>query len=68
MALGVGLDFMLAIGAGLNARGVVAIVLAPVVTSVVAPPLRRRTTIRIAQMTTEIENERHYDAAQPVAQ
>jgi Kef-type K+ transport system membrane component KefB len=81
-------DESLAIGAGLNARGVVEIVLASVglsigvlntasytivvlvavVTSVMAPPLLRRTTSRIAQTTTEIERERDYAAAQPVAQ
>lgn len=81
-----GHDESLAIGAGLNARGVVEIVLASVglsigvlntasytivvlvavVTSVMAPPLLRRTTNRITQTTTEIERERHY-AAHPVA-
>lgn len=72
----------LAIGAGLNARGVVEIVLASVglgigvlntasytivvlvamVTSVMAPPLLRRTTSRIVKTATEIERERDYAA------
>jgi Kef-type K+ transport system membrane component KefB len=70
----------LAIGAGLNARGVVEIVLASVglgigvlstasytvivlvalVTSVMAPPLLRRSTDLIAWTATEIERERRY--------
>ena len=70
----------LAVGAGLNARGVVEIVLASVglgigvlttasytvivlvalVTSVMAPPILRRTTNRIAWTDTEIERERRF--------
>lgn len=76
----------LAIGAGLNARGVVEIVLASVglsigvlntasytivvlvavVTSVMAPPLLRRTTSRIVKTTTEIEREHDYAGVQRV--
>ncbi|MFB7211618.1 cation:proton antiporter [Streptomyces sp. NPDC056255] len=72
----------LAIGAGLNARGVVEIVLASVglrlgvlntasytvivlvavVTSVMAPPILRRTTERIATTKAEIEREREFTA------
>ncbi|GAB7183887.1 hypothetical protein ATKI12_3718 [Kitasatospora sp. Ki12] len=79
-------DEAVAIGAGLNARGVVEIVLASVglglgvlntasytvvvlvavVTSVMAPPLLRRATGRIAQTAGEIERERDY-ATQLVA-
>lgn len=70
----------LAVGAGLNARGVVEIVLASVglgigllntasytvivlvalVTSVMAPPILRRTTNRIPLASTEIERERRF--------
>ncbi|MFG3016219.1 cation:proton antiporter [Streptomyces cinerochromogenes] len=79
-------DEALAIGAGLNARGVVEIVLASVglnikvlnsasytivvlvavVTSVMAPPILRRTVGRMAQTSGELKREREY-AAQPVA-
>ncbi|MFF7994508.1 cation:proton antiporter [Kitasatospora xanthocidica] len=79
-------DEAVAIGAGLNARGVVEIVLASVglglgvlntasytvvvlvavVTSVMAPPLLRRATGRIAQTAGEIEREREH-ATQLVA-
>ncbi|MEX0168490.1 cation:proton antiporter [Streptomyces sp. LMG1-1-1.1] len=72
----------LAVGAGLNARGVVEIVLASVglrlgvltsasysvvvlvavVTSVMAPPILRRTTGRMAKTTAEIEREREFTA------
>jgi len=72
----------LAIGAGLNARGVVEIVLASVglrigvlntasytvvvlvavVTSVMAPPILRRTTGRISTTTAEIEREKEFTA------
>lgn len=72
----------LAIGAGLNARGVVEIVLASVglrlgvlntasytvivlvavVTSVMAPPILRRTTERISTTKAEIEREREFTA------
>lgn len=75
----------LAIGAGLNARGVVEIVLASVglrlgvlntvsytvivlvavMTSVMAPPILRRTTGRISTTTAEVEREREF-TAQPV--
>jgi len=70
----------LAIGAGLNARGVVEIVLASVglrigvltsgsytivvlvavVTSVMAPPILRRTAARMPLTSTEIEREREF--------
>jgi len=72
----------LAVGAGLNARGVVEIVLASVglrlgvltsasytivvlvavVTSVMAPPILRRTTGRMVKTTAEIEREREFTA------
>lgn len=72
----------LAIGAGLNARGLVEIVLASVglrlgvlntasytvvvlvavVTSVMAPPILRRTTGRIAKTSAEVEREREFTA------
>ncbi|MFE6052605.1 cation:proton antiporter [Kitasatospora sp. NPDC056446] len=75
-------DEAVAIGAGLNARGVVEIVLASVglglgvlntasytvvvlvavVTSVMAPPLLRRATGRIAPTATETEREREHAA------
>lgn len=72
----------LAVGAGLNARGVVEIVLASVglrlgvltsasytivvliavVTSVMAPPILRRTTGRMAKTTAEVERELEFTA------
>ncbi|MFJ6842726.1 cation:proton antiporter [Streptomyces griseoluteus] len=75
-----GHDEAVAIGAGLNARGVVEIVLASVglnigvlnsasytvvvlvaiVTSVMAPPILRRTTGRMAQTAVETRREREY--------